>query len=554
MCGLAPGMVPIKAQTIATTTHNLSVSGSGTVKALTESEICKFCHTPHNSAPQAPLWNHTNSGAIYTLYSSSTLNAVPGQPDGSSVLCLACHDGTVALGSIVNGPAISFAGGATVMPVGTKNLSTDLSNDHPISFLYNAALATADGQLKMPASITPPVSLENSKVQCTSCHDPHKNLYSSFLIATSQTSTLCLSCHSRTYWVSSSHNTSAKTWNGTPPNPWFHTPYTTVSGNACENCHNPHNASGKLRLMKYGPEENNCLDCHNGNAATKNIQVDMLKTYRHNVYGYTGVHDPTENSVLTTKHVECVDCHNPHAANNTTANAPLARGFEIGVPGINQAGASVNSVTNSYEICYKCHAGQSWSQASTFARNIVQNNTRLEFAITNPSFHPVVGPRNNTEIVTNLVPPNTATTVIYCTACHASNGTGSAAGPHGSIYPQILKLQYSTTFPTTESATAYALCYSCHNRTNTIITSSSTNTFRYHNKHVVGARIPCSECHDPHGISSTQGTATNNSNLINFNTAVVTPSGGVLQFTDQGVRKGRCTLVCHGETHYFFTY
>ena len=551
---LLMGQMFVKGQTIVTTNHNLSVTGPGTIKAASESEICKFCHTPHNSAPLRPLWNHANSGAVYTLYSSSTLNAIPGQPDGSSILCLACHDGTVALGNIVNGPAVAFAGGVTVMPSGTKNLSTDLSNDHPISFFYTPALATADGQLLNPAAITPPVHLENTKVQCTSCHDPHKNLYSSFLVTSSQTSALCLSCHNRTYWTSSTHKTSVKTWNGTAPNPWLHTPYTTVANNACENCHNPHNAGGKLRLMNYAPEENNCLNCHSGTVAstTKNIQTQLAKTYKHNVAGYLGIHDPTENINVVTKHVECIDCHNPHASNATTAVAPLVKGTEIGVSGINQSGTNVATATNSYEICYKCHAGQAWAPPSAVVRIINGNNVRLDFATTNPavSFHPVVGPRNNPDVAPNLIAPNTASTVIYCTSCHASDGVGSPAGPHGSIYPQILKLQYSTTYPTTESATAYALCYSCHNRTNV---RGGTNSFSYHSAHL-GKNIPCSECHDPHGIPA-PGTATNNSNLINFKASVVTPSsGGILRFDDLGLRHGRCYLTCHGQDHTPKTY
>jgi predicted CXXCH cytochrome family protein len=540
-------------QSITTTKHNLSISGPGTVKASSESEICKFCHAPHNTSPQTPLWNHTNSGATYTLYSSSTLNAIPGQPDGSSILCMACHDGTVALGSIISGPAISFAGGVTVMPAGTKNLATDLSNDHPISFLYNAALATADGQLITPAGITPPVHLENSKVQCASCHDSHANLTSSFLLSTSQASALCLSCHNRTYWTASTHKTSTSTWNGTGTSPWLHTPYTTVANNACENCHNPHNAGGNRRLLNYAPEENNCLNCHSGTVATatKNIQTQLAKTYKHNVAGYLGVHDPIENANIVTKHVECADCHNPHATNATTATAPLANGFEIGVSGINQAGTNVAAVTNAYEICYKCHSGQPWAPTSAVVRLINSNNTRLDFATTNVSFHPVVGARNNAEVVPNLIAPNTAATVLYCTACHSSDGAGVPAGPHGSTFPQILKLQYSTTYPTTESATVYALCYSCHNRTNL---RAGTNSFKEHSKHL-GANIPCSECHDPHGIPS-PGTATNNSNLINFKASVVTAASGGQgpRFEDLGVRTGRCYLTCHGQDHNPKTY
>jgi len=72
-------------QSVINTKHNLSVTGPGTIKASTETEVCVFCHTPHNSNPIAPLWNRNSSGATYLLYNSSTQKALPGQPDGSSI-------------------------------------------------------------------------------------------------------------------------------------------------------------------------------------------------------------------------------------------------------------------------------------------------------------------------------------------------------------------------------------------------------------------------------------------------------------------------------------
>jgi len=306
--------MPAVSQSIINTAHNLSVSGPGTVKASSESEICIFCHTPHNARPEHPLWNRNDPGSNYILYTSSTTQALIGQPDGSAVLCLSCHDGTIALGDVLSRTTpITFAGGVTTMPAGRSNLSTNLSNDHPISFTYNSALAAADGELKDPSTLIGPVRLENSKMQCTSCHDPHANIYSDFLVASTLASDLCLNCHEPDYWNSSSHKNSSKTWNGTSPDPWFHTPdsYTTVAQNACENCHNPHLAEATPRLMNFSPEENNCLVCHNGNVAAKNIQVQMAKSSKHNVYGYTGVHDPIEATWVTNKHVECEDCHNP---------------------------------------------------------------------------------------------------------------------------------------------------------------------------------------------------------------------------------------------------
>jgi len=511
----------------------------------TTCQLVELAH-PHNSSPRAPLWNKNISGTTYTLYNSSTLDAIPGQPDGSSILCLSCHDGTIALGEVVSRTTpIDMTG---FMP-SKSNLTTDLSNDHPISFTYDAALAASDGQLKTPPLTSQAVLDHNSKLQCTSCHDPHKETNPKFLRASNEFSDLCFLCHDRTYWNNSTHKTSTKTWNGNGINPWAHleSAYATVSQNACANCHNPHNADGKQRLLKSNLEENNCLDCHNGNVASKNIQTELAKVYKHDVYNYSIVHDPTESTSVTTKHVECQDCHNPHASNSTTATAPFVNGFNLGVSGINQAGNPVSPATNTYEICYKCHAGNSWSPSPALPRLIVQNNVRLEFEPSNPSFHPIAGPRNNSEITANLISPNTANTVLYCTSCHASNDSNGPAGPHGSIYPQILKLQYETADYTVESAQAYALCYSCHNRNNII---NDINTFREHRLHIVEERTPCSVCHDAHGVSSTQGNNINNSHLINFRTDIVqSTSMGGLKYEDTGTNRGRCYLRCHGRNH-----
>jgi predicted CXXCH cytochrome family protein len=537
--------VNIQGQSITETVHNLSVSGTGTIKASSESEVCIFCHTPHNSSPVSPLWNRNNTGQIYTLYTSSTIQATMGQPDGSSILCLSCHDGTIALGNVVSrSSTIDFSAGITTMPNSNSNLTTDLSDDHPISFLYTTTLASNDGQLKDPTLITWPVELENSKVQCTSCHDPHKNLYTSFLKISSKNSELCLSCHNRNYWTTSSHNTSSAIWNNSGTDPWFHTPYTSVSENACENCHNPHNANGSNRLLKYNIEENNCFDCHNGNVATQNIQAQVNKTYSHNVYNYFQIHDANEEAVVLDQHVECEDCHNPHASKLNITNAPYVQGYNEGVRGINQIGTEIKSSDYEYEICYRCHADSPNKPASITNRQIEQDNVRLEFSLSNPSHHAVVGPGANTD-VPSLISPLTESTILYCTDCHSSDGTG-AKGPHGSIYPSILKYQYITDDNTIESSNNYALCYSCHDRTSIL----SDNTFGEHKKHIVDEMTPCNACHDPHGISNSQGTTTNNSHLINFDINIISSSGsGTIKFVDTGTNSGYCMLKCHTKGH-----
>jgi len=134
----------LRAASIVNSAHNLSASGPSTIRAATEGQICIFCHTPHGASAAAPLWNRFSSGAFYTPYSSTTASATIGQPTGDSRLCLSCHDGTVALGMVRSEPStIPFAGGVVNMPLDRSNLGSDLSDDHPISFVYDSALSLA---------------------------------------------------------------------------------------------------------------------------------------------------------------------------------------------------------------------------------------------------------------------------------------------------------------------------------------------------------------------------------------------------------------------------
>jgi len=535
-------------QSIVNTVHNLSVSGPGTIRASSESQICIFCHTPHESHPVSPLWNRSDPGVNYTLYKSSTTQAIIGQPDGASILCLSCHDGTIALGNILSrAEDIDFSSGITTMPAGRSNLTTDLSDDHPISFVYNSSLAAADGELINPANLDWLINLENNKLQCTSCHDPHKNTYSDFLVSSSQYSDICLQCHKINYWTTASHKNSNAKWNGSGNDPWFHTPYKTVAENACENCHNPHNSGLDQRLLNSHIEENNCLHCHNGNVAEKNIQRELNKAYSHNVYRYNLNHDAAESTLALTQHVECEDCHNPHAANDLSAIAPFVKGSNIGTRGISLSGTEVQRVQFEYEICFRCHADSPTKPASPVPRMIEQNNVRLEFNLGNPSFHPIEGPGVNPD-VPSLIDPLNESSVIYCTDCHASDGSGSPAGPHGSIYPQILKYNYDRDGSRWDNTyLAYELCYSCHDMA--IVRNSHVIIKDSH------AEISsCNTCHDPHGISNSQGNSVNNSNLINFNLNYVKPYDNVIEYIDLGIGHGSCQLRCHDHDHKPATY
>ncbi|MBK7104908.1 MAG: hypothetical protein IPH62_06460 [Ignavibacteriae bacterium] len=541
------------AQSISSTAHNLSVSGTGTIKASTESEICVFCHTPHKSTPRKPLWNKYDTGFNYTLYNSSTIHASPGQPDGSSILCLSCHDGTIALGLLWSRQSvINFTGNVITLTNESTNLETDLSDDHIISLIYSSHLSDLNDELKNPNSLVNNVRLENSKLQCTSCHDPHLNLTEKFLVETREYSQLCINCHDKNGWNSSTHSSAIKSWNGIGTDPWPNSALNTVAQNGCENCHTPHNAEGKERLMKFQNEEINCLSCHNGNVADSDILSQMNKPYKHDVFNYTQIHDPIEPSEIIQAHVECADCHNPHKLNSSTANAPFANGFISGVKGIDTEGISKLQIDYEYELCYRCHADSPNKPGSITIRQIEQNNTRLEFDINNPSFHPIEGTGKNSS-VPSLVSPLTETSLIYCTNCHSSDDSNSPKGPHGSSNPQILKYNYSKIYGTAESYLSYELCYQCHNR-DEIINGVGRFQNRVHRRHIVIANIPCNFCHDPHGIDASQGNLVNNSNLINFDLSEAEPHNGILEFVDNGNFTGSCYLTCHGRVHAPKTY
>lgn len=529
---------------IANTRHNLSANGPGAVKSLGETEVCIFCHTPHGSVRDAPLWNRFQSAAVYTPYSSSTMKARPGQPTGASKLCLSCHDGTVAMGMVRSRKnQIKMSSGNTVMAAGSRsNLGTDLSDDHPISFVYDDALARMNGELRDPATLTSAVRLDkDSQLQCTSCHDPHSNRYGKFLVQENNASSLCLQCHDPQNWQTAVHRMSTATWNGSAPNPWPRGTGGNVQANACASCHAPHSAGTKEQLLNLAGEEQNCFPCHNGHVASQNIQAEFQKISIHNVATTTGVHTPVEDLVNSPRHVECADCHNSHAAKHAPAKAPAASGSLAGVRGVGAGGSPLLTVQNEFELCFRCHGDSANKAAARVNRVSPQTNTRLEFSPSNISFHPVES-QGHSQNVPSLRQPYTVNSVIYCTDCHNNNAGPNAGGsgpngPHGSSFVPLLERQLVTTDYSSESETIYALCYKCHDRQSIL----SDASFKYHSKHIVEQQTACTTCHDSHGAGS--------SGLINFNTDYVKPLNGKIEWVSQGNFSGTCTMLCHTASH-----
>jgi len=236
---------------IVNSSHDMSsTSTTHGPKAVSNTQICYYCHTPHpetnNSDPlvtqdqngQYPLWNHyLSSKASYGKYSSPSFDAlgtdiqdVGGAVAGSAVvtnLCLSCHDGTVGVNTVYKGqyssgshvsPDFGLGNNTPVfIPASSGALVGDgaegLSNMHPLNFTYDATLAGKSVSLVVPTTASNGfggtrtgvntssgkfLPLFANKMQCATCHDVHDGTtYRPFLRANTAGSELCLACHGK---------------------------------------------------------------------------------------------------------------------------------------------------------------------------------------------------------------------------------------------------------------------------------------------------------------------------------------------------------------------
>jgi predicted CXXCH cytochrome family protein len=566
VCGTAQGKM-----SVINSPHNLSASGSfNAIYFGAEERVCIFCHAPHNATPNtilgglpSPLWNHELSSATYQPYRSTTLkSAVSSAPTGASRLCLSCHDGTIALNNFGGSQIV----GSILLPPGKpSNLTTNLSDDHPISFAYNDALAgLKKGDLAFPENISPVTKLDESgSLQCTTCHDPHDNEFGNFLVMDNSPtgSPLCITCHTYT----------ASAYNGGWAGSAHYKATGIASATGCLNCHLTHTAPQPQRLLRYVTTEDNCIkNCHN--TEPKNLVAPFGQMYSHPVQLTSNVHEETETLPAATYHVDCVDCHNPHRAAAPAAIPPTAPNADGPLYGVrfSQGDAAINE----FDVCFKCHAGINAfnfsGKTNTPPNRMIANADQLNrFSINNPSIHPVTSTRTTPKGSQSLITPGLSR--IYCCDCHGYDQSakalgittgGGANGPHGSQYEHILIAeydmppfsQYSQHPQTGNDAAYYALCYRCH-QINFIMSNASgfTNSGTpLHVTHVRTQGVPCYVCHDPHGVplfatNGAGGTTTNNAHLINFNKDYAGPSA-LYETLTPGT--GSCTVSCHSGTSY----
>ncbi|ORJ57434.1 cytochrome c3 family protein [Geothermobacter hydrogeniphilus] len=174
---------PAGALNIAGSKHDLT----GVIPGLTD--ICRACHGgAHNWLPGANGFGRIPR-YVTQVYSSNTLdhtidlsyiNTMP----SDAPLCLSCHDGSLA-----DQTEYSY-----LKPLqGTKaDLGTDLSNDHPVGFRFDATL---DKGIKDPVIARVHFGSTGDAMWCSSCHEVHDPANVPFLVMSNANSALCKDCH-----------------------------------------------------------------------------------------------------------------------------------------------------------------------------------------------------------------------------------------------------------------------------------------------------------------------------------------------------------------------
>ncbi|GJM26600.1 MAG: hypothetical protein DHS20C16_30150 [Phycisphaerae bacterium] len=172
-------------------------------------DACSACHIPHVQAVRTRPTTEKNAGqdgestkrdAIdQDVEPAVELFRIQGQrqtfvpdrytPGPTSLICLGCHDGTVASSTI---------GSAHAMLAGVREGFSVPEGyawrDHPIGVPYPRnnrdyrpeSFVTAEGKVRLP----------EGRMECISCHDPHNSAgIDKMLVKSNRRSALCLTCH-----------------------------------------------------------------------------------------------------------------------------------------------------------------------------------------------------------------------------------------------------------------------------------------------------------------------------------------------------------------------
>ncbi len=413
------------------TTGNWPPSGGG----IYQKGECTHCHEPHASfGGDEPYPNYTNHPSFMTQEEAQGPDPYLLFADDNAKLCWTCHETFQFTGKPLGWGAYGFYQGMSVY----------LSSTHGDPLLNaNMLWPGISGATVHPRKARP--SALNGVAQkgiCLNCHTPHGilgsegNAYDTDTVPEAKQLTTSNPSVTKDYLIPRQLNA------------W--------EEKLCESCHD---ASGP---------------------AINNIQSEIDKRglggSGHPVddINLSGGHVVNETFPITTKHVECYDCHNPHVIKSSSRVEGLRY---VDVSGVTKDPAAGDPQPYVYQICFKCH-GDGYanfipakthpgpglnpnhsnhplrtSTGSPASNNTNGSNKRLEFNPSstssqsscgsyqasdcqpspsqNTAYHPVASPGRNSsaaiqrQLLAGLSPDKT----IMCTDCHNSEAAGSIQGP-----------------------------------------------------------------------------------------------------------------------------
>lgn len=171
---------------------------------------CTFCHTPHQASEQVLVWNRALSANNFEWPAGSATSGGTSYSSfapaytGTTVKCLSCHDGTVAIGEVAwfnkGGPRDFSLGVMTGPSVIAAPADGSLAGNHPVAMPYPFnnvggntynGVTTGNGVVLefVPDPTGTGIRLYNDNggvitagavagstgIECASCHDPHNS-------------------------------------------------------------------------------------------------------------------------------------------------------------------------------------------------------------------------------------------------------------------------------------------------------------------------------------------------------------------------------------------
>ncbi len=157
-----------------------------------DEDTCSACHVPHVQIGDEDLSNKGAGDLFKIARQRPALATGRYTPGPTSMICLTCHNGSVAVSTVGTAHAMRDRSGPGV-PGWSPAFAT---RDHPIGVPYPdrqkgfriKARVEAAGKIKLP----------EGRVECISCHDQHEEEgWPYLLVMSNKRSALCLSCHEK---------------------------------------------------------------------------------------------------------------------------------------------------------------------------------------------------------------------------------------------------------------------------------------------------------------------------------------------------------------------